>query len=70
MDSPDEEKRIWSDARVMSIFELMRVTSLPDDWNIPEKASSNVLREVMGEGVPPRLLEHALIELEKAVDKK
>ena len=70
VDSPDEEKRIWSDARVMSIFELMRVTSLPDDWNIPEKASSNVLREVMGEGVPPRLLEHALIELEKAVDKK
>lgn len=70
VDSPDEEVRIWSDARVMSIFELMRVSSLPDDWNIPDKASSNVLREVMGEGVPPRLLEHALIELEKAVDKK
>lgn len=69
VDSPDEETRIWSDARVMSIFELMRVSSLPDDWNIPDKASSNVLREVMGEGVPPRLLEHALIELEKAVDK-
>lgn len=70
VDSADEETRIWSDARVMSIFELMRVSSLPDDWNIPDKASSNVLREVMGEGVPPRLLEHALIELEKAVDKK
>lgn len=70
VDSPDEETRIWSDARVMSIFELMRVSSLPDDWNIPDKASSNVLREVMGEGVPPRLIEHALIELEKAVDKK
>ena len=69
VDSPDEQTRIWSDARVMTVFELMRVSSLPDDWNIPENASSNVLREVMGEGVPPRLLEHAIIELEKAVDK-
>lgn len=69
VDSPDEQTRIWSDARVMTIFELMRVSSLPDDWNIPGNASSNVLREVMGEGVPPRLLEHAIIELEKAVDK-
>lgn len=69
VDSPDEETRMWSDARVLTIFELMRVTSLPDDWNIPDKMSSNVLREVMGEGVPPRLLEHALIELEKAVDE-
>lgn len=63
--SDDEETRIWSDARVLSIFELMRVTSLPDDWNIPEKASSNVIREILGEGVPPRLLEYALIELER-----
>jgi DNA (cytosine-5)-methyltransferase 1 len=60
---------LYSDARVLTIFELMRVSSLPDDWNVPENASSNVLREVMGEGVPPRLLEHAIIELEKAVDK-
>lgn len=63
--SDNEEIRIWSDARVLSIFELMRVTSLPDDWNIPEKASSNVIREILGEGVPPRLLEYALIELER-----
>lgn len=63
--SEDEETRIWSDARVLSIFELMRVTSLPDDWNIPDKASSNVIREILGECVPPRLLEYALIELER-----
>lgn len=63
--SKDEEVRIWSDARVLSIFELMRVTSLPDNWGIPEKTSSNVIREVIGEGVPPKLLECALIELER-----
>lgn len=68
VDSLNEEVRLWSDARVLSILELMRVTSLPDDWNIPEGASSNVIREILGEGVPPRLLEAALIELENAVD--
>lgn len=66
----DEERRIFSDARVLSIFELMRVSSLPDDWNIPDWASSNLIREILGEGVPPRLMESALIELEKAVNGK
>lgn len=70
VDSMDEETRIWSDARVLSIFELMRVSSLPDDWNIPTTASSNVIREILGEGVPPRLLESALMELEKKINGK
>jgi DNA (cytosine-5)-methyltransferase 1 len=48
----------------------MRVSSLPDDWNIPVTASSNVIREILGEGVPPRLLESALIELEKNINGK
>lgn len=68
VDSPLETERIWSDARVLSIFELMRVSSLPDNWNIPDGASSNVIREILGEGVPPRLLEYALIELERLTD--
>ena len=70
VDSQDEETRIWSDARVLSILELMRVSSLPDDWNIPVTASSNVIREILGEGVPPRLLESALIELERQIDER
>lgn len=68
IDSPLETERVWSDARVLSIFELMRVSSLPDNWNIPVWASSNVIREILGEGVPPRLLEYALIELERLTD--
>ena len=64
IDSNNEEERLWSDARVMSIFELMRVSSLPDNWNIPNWASSNVIREIIGEGVPPKLLERAIEELE------
>lgn len=69
-DYVDEERRIYSDARVLSILELMRVSSLPDDWNIPDWASSNLIREVLGEGVPPRLIECALIELERIINGK
>lgn len=67
--SENEGDRIWSDARVLSIFELMRVSSLPDDWNIPDVTSSNVIREILGEGVPPKLLEYALIGLENLLDE-
>lgn len=70
IDSPDEEKRIWSDPRTMSIFELMRLSSVPDDWNIPDNASSNLIREVLGEGVPPKLIEAAIISLERYLDEK
>ena len=69
VDSPNEEERIWSDARTMTIYELMLLSSLPKDWNIPEWASSNVIREIIGEGVPPRLLEAALESLEKELVK-
>ena len=66
----DESRRLWSDARVLSIFELMRVSSLPDDWNIPDWASSNLIREIIGEGVPPRLIESAIIELERCINEQ
>ena len=68
IDSEDEETRIWSDARTMTIFEIMRLTSLPDNWNMPLDTSHNLVREVMGEGVPPKLLEKALIKLDKAIN--
>ena len=63
VDSPDETKRLWSDARVLSIYELMLVSSLPSDWNIPDWASSNMIREAIGEGVPPKLIAAALLSL-------
>ncbi len=69
IDSEDEETRIWSDPRTMTIFEIMRLTSLPDDWNMPLDTSHNLVREVLGEGVPPRLLEKALIKLDNAINE-
>ena len=47
----------YSDARVLSLKELMILTGLPDDWEIPEWASENLVRKVIGEGVPPKLIE-------------
>ena len=44
---------IYSDARVLTIFEMMRVMSLPDSWNIPDWAGEQLIRQVIGEGVPP-----------------
>lgn len=70
VDSDNEEERLWSDPRTMTIFELMRLTSLPDEWGIPDSASTNVIREILGEGVPPRLIEQALISLEKQLDER
>ena len=70
VDSDNEEERLWSDPRTMTIFELMRLSSLPDDWNIPHDASTNVIREILGEGVPPRLVEQALVSLEGLINER
>ncbi len=44
---------IYSDARVLTLYEIMKVSSLPDDWNIPANASEQFLRRIIGEGIPP-----------------
>ena len=69
-DSADEETRIWSDPRTMTVYELMLLSSLPKKWSIPDWATNNLVREIIGEGVPPRLLEAALKSLERVVDGK
>lgn len=46
----------YSDPRVLSLLELFRVSSLPDDWNPPEWASENLIRQVIGEAIPPLLI--------------
>lgn len=47
---------MYTNPRVLSIYELLRVSSLPCDWNIPEWASDNLIRTVIGEGIPPLLV--------------
>ena len=65
IDSEDDTKRLYSDARALSIYELLIVSSLPKDWNIPEWASEKLIREVIGEGIPPLLIKKAIVSLIK-----
>ena len=48
----------------------MLLSSLPKNRNIPKWASSNVIREIIGEGVPPKLLEAALKSLNKVMSNQ
>jgi len=51
----------WSDARVLTLRELIIVSSLPLDWNIPEDVKEPDLREIIGEAIPP-LLSKKIVE--------
>jgi DNA (cytosine-5)-methyltransferase 1 len=48
--------KTYSDARVLSILELMLLSSLPVNWSIPDWSTEILLRQVIGESVPPLLL--------------
>ena len=60
---PTDQEGIYSDARVLTIFELMRVMTLPDDWNIPTWATPQLIRQVIGEGIPPLLIKKLVAQL-------
>ena len=45
----------WSDARVLTLRELIIVSSLPLSWNIPEQYKETFIREIIGEAIPPML---------------
>lgn len=55
-DSDDESQRRYSDPRCYTIYELLIITSLPTNWNIPEWANERMIRSVIGEGIPPLLV--------------
>ncbi len=47
---------LYSDPRVLTIYELLIVSSLPLDWQIPSWAKESFIRKVIGEGIPSRLI--------------
>lgn len=51
---------LYSDPRVFSIYELLIVSSLPTDWNIPDWADETTIRHVIGEGIPPLLVKRIM----------
>jgi DNA (cytosine-5)-methyltransferase 1 len=46
-------EEIYSDARALTLYELMVIMSLPENWPIPENTSEAFLRRIIGEGIPP-----------------
>ncbi len=67
---PTTQEGIYSDARVLTIFELMRVMTLPDDWKIPEWATEQLIRQVIGEGIPPLLIKKLVAQLNLSLEAK
>jgi DNA (cytosine-5)-methyltransferase 1 len=45
--------KIYSDARTLTLYELMKLMTLPDNWALPEKTSIAFVRRIIGEGIPP-----------------
>ena len=54
---------VYSDPRVLTIYELMILSSLPLDWDIPKWATDNFIRSVIGEGIPPLLVKKIMMAL-------
>ena len=57
------EDGTFSDARVLSVLELMRLTGLPDNWPIPLDTPEILVRQILGECIPPLLIEHLVREI-------
>lgn len=43
----------YSDPRVLTLRELFIVSSINPDWNLPQWATDNFIRQVIGEAIPP-----------------
>ena len=45
--------QIYSDARTLTLYEIMKIMSIPDNWNLPDDTNEAFLRRIIGEGIPP-----------------
>lgn len=56
-------KNKYSDPRVLTIYEIMLISSIPTDWQVPTWASEKLIRTVIGEGIPPLAVSEIFKEL-------
>lgn len=63
-------EELYSDARVLTIYELLIVMSLPLNWPIPEWANETFIRRVFGEGIPSKLVKEIMLELLRQLPKE
>lgn len=62
-----KEDGTYSDARVLSLKEIFILTGLPEDWHPPKWASEHLVRQVIGEGVPPKVIDALLSTIPKKI---
>lgn len=60
---------IYSDARTLTLYELMIIMSLPCDWPVPVKTSEAFLRRIIGEGIPPLFVKKVFMKLIEGVNE-
>lgn len=53
----------YSDARVLTPLELMILSSLPANWNIPDNTPEILIRQCIGESIPPLMIKKIVGEL-------
>lgn len=46
----------YSDARVLTPLELMLLNSLPENWHIPDDTPELLIRQCIGESIPPLMI--------------
>ena len=54
---------VYSDARTLTLYEIMIVMSLPADWASKTRATEAFLRRIIGEGIPPLFVKKAFLAL-------
>lgn len=59
----DQGNDLYSDARALTLYELMRLMTIPDDWPLPENADLRLLRRTIGEGIPSLLVNKIFSQL-------
>lgn len=58
---------LYTEPRVFTIYEIMIISSLPLNWPIPDWANETLIRKVIGEGIPSRLIKVIMEELLKKI---
>lgn len=57
------EDGTYSDARVLTPLELMLLNSLPANWHIPDNTPELLIRQIIGESIPPLMLKTIIKEI-------
>lgn len=53
----------YSDARVLTPLELMLLNSLPSNWHIPDDTPEILIRQIIGESIPPLMVKEIIKEI-------